>query len=96
MGTSEPGSVVTSFLETAFALENTGVHAYAGQAPNLRNPAVAAAVLSIITVEARHAAAVATILNSPGYAINPSGAFDKPFTASKVLATVKATGLISK
>lgn len=88
-------TLVTSFLETAFALENTGVHAYAGQAPNLEHPAVAATALSIITVEARHAASVATILDSPGYAINPSGEFDKPYTASKVLATVKATGFIS-
>jgi rubrerythrin len=88
-------TLVTSFLETAFALENTGVHAYAGQAPNLKDRTVGALALSIITVEARHAAAVATILNSPGYAINPTGAFDKPYTAQKVLAAVRATGFIS-
>jgi rubrerythrin len=89
-------TLATSFLETAFALENTGVHAYAGQAANLKDPAVAALALSIITVEARHAASVATILNSPGYKINPNGAFDEPYTANKVLAAVKATGFISK
>jgi rubrerythrin len=88
-------TLVTSFLETAFALENTGVHAYAGQAPNLKDPVVAATALSIITVEARHAASVATILDSPGYKINPNGAFDNPYTATKVLAAVKATGFIS-
>ncbi|HEY5198876.1 MAG TPA: ferritin-like domain-containing protein [Solirubrobacteraceae bacterium] len=89
-------TLVTSFLETAFALENTGVHAYAGQAANLKDPAVAATALSIITVEARHTAAVATILNSPGYRINPNGAFDDPYTASRVLAAVKAAGFIAK
>jgi rubrerythrin len=85
---------VASFLETAFALENTGVHAYAGQATNIKDPKVAATALSIVTVEARHAASVATILDSPGYPINPNGAFDNPYSASKVLAIAKGTGFI--
>jgi rubrerythrin len=87
-------TLVASFLETAFALENTGVHAYAGQAPNLKDPSVGALALSIVTVEARHAASVATILNSPGYKINPNGAFDNPYTAAKVLEIAKGTGFI--
>jgi rubrerythrin len=87
-------TLVASFLETAFALENTGVHAYAGQAPNLKDRKVGALALSIVTVEARHAASVATILNSPGYKINPNGAFDNPYTATKVLEIAKATGFI--
>jgi rubrerythrin len=87
-------TLVASFLQTAFALENTGVHAYAGQAPNLKDPAVGAVALSIVTVEARHAASVATILDSPGYPINPNGAFDNPYSAAKVLSIAKGTGFI--
>jgi len=87
-------TLVASFLETAFALENTGVHAYLGQAPNLTDPPVAALALSIVTVEARHAASVATILDSPGYRINPNGAFDNPYSAAKVLEIAKSTGFI--
>jgi len=41
------------FLQASFTFENTGVHAYAGQAFNIEEPAVLAKALSIITVEAR-------------------------------------------
>jgi rubrerythrin len=87
-------AAITSFQQTAFALENTGVHAYAGQAPNLEDSAVAATALSIVTIEARHAASIATILNTSGYPINPNGAFDNPYSASEVLAIAKSTGFI--
>ena len=70
------------------SLENTGVHAYLGQAGNIKTPAYLLAAASIVTIEARHAGAIASIIGKP---INPSGAFDKGWTAGHVLSAVKAT-----
>ena len=85
------------FMKTAQVLENTGVHAYSGQALNLKTPAYVKAAVSILTVEARHASVIG-LLNegaSPsGTQIAPDGPFDTPLTASKVLAAVKGTGFI--
>ena len=47
---------VDGFLEVAAALENTGVAAYAGAAPQITDPGLLAAALGIHSVEARHAA----------------------------------------
>ncbi len=44
------------FLGVAKALENTGVSAYAGAAPSIKNDKLLSAALSIHSVEARHAA----------------------------------------
>jgi hypothetical protein len=79
------------FAATAFVLENTGVHAYLGQAGNIKKPAYLLAAASIVTIEARHAGAIASITNA---AIAPSGPFDTGFTAAKVLAAVQGTGFI--
>jgi hypothetical protein len=79
------------FAATAYVLENTGVHAYLGQAGNIKKPAYLLAAASIVTIEARHAGAIASINNA---AIAPSGPFDTGFTAAKVLAAVKGTGFI--
>ena len=49
------------FVATAFALENTGVGAYSGQALNIADPALVAAAVSILTVEARHASVIGLI-----------------------------------
>jgi len=82
------------FMATAQVLENTGVHAYSGQALNIKSPAYVKAALSILTIEARHASVIG-LLNVPsGADIAPDGPFDTPFTASKVLAAVKSTGFI--
>jgi Ferritin-like domain len=81
----------TKFQQTAFVLENTGVHAYLGQAGNIKTPAYLLAAASIVTIEARHSGAIASIIGKP---INPSGAFDTGWTASKVLAAVKGTKFI--
>ncbi|WP_435358109.1 ferritin-like domain-containing protein [Haloarchaeobius sp. DFWS5] len=45
----------STFLQTAKALENTGVAAYAGAAPSIKNDKLLSAALSIHSVEARHA-----------------------------------------
>ncbi len=83
----------SAFQQTAFALENTGVHAYSGQALNIKSPVVVKAAVSIVTIEARHASVIGRIINGP-MGITPNGAFDKPFTASQVLAAVKKTKFI--
>ncbi len=87
------GKAVTdkaTFAATAYVLENTGVHAYLGQAGNIANPAYLLAAASIVTVEARHSGAIGIYL---GKAIAPVP-FDTGWTAAKVLAAVKGTGFI--
>jgi hypothetical protein len=82
------------FMATSQVLENTGVHAYSGQALNIKSAAYVKAAISILTIEARHASVIG-LLNEPnGEAIAPNGPFDTPYTAGKVLAAVKETGFI--
>ena len=81
------------FAATAQVLENTGVHAYLGQAGNIKTPAILGAAASIVTIEARHAGAIG-LINGSGGGIAPSGAFDTPLSAAKILAAVKGTGFI--
>jgi len=85
------------FAKTAQVLENTGVHAYSGQALNIKNAADVKAALSILTIEARHASVIG-LLNEgaapAGTEMTPNGPFDTPLTAPKVLAAVKETGFI--
>lgn len=84
------------FLDAAFTFENEGVHAYSGQTFNITQPAYLAAALSIVTVEARHAATVGLIRNESKFGITPNGAFDKPYGASKVLKDVTSLYYITK
>jgi Ferritin-like domain len=84
---------VETFMKTAQVLENTGVHAYSGQALNIKTVAYVKAALSILTVEARHASVIG-LLNESGAGIDTTGSFDTPYTAAKVLAAVKGTGFI--
>ena len=89
------------FIATAFVLENTGVHAYHGQVPRLKSKALLVAAAEIATVEARHAAAIATILGDKPYgdgdhSITPDGAFDVPYSMKKVLRIVGDTGFIKE
>ena len=81
----------TKFAATAYVLENTGVHAYLGQAGNIKTPAYLLAAASIVTIEARHSGAIGSIIDK---SIAPSGSFDKGWTAHRVLAAVKGTGFI--
>lgn len=83
-----------SFVKTAVALENTGVHAYSGQALNIKSPATVAAALSILTIEARHASVAGLLLSGKPSGLTPDGAFDTPFTAKEVLKAVEGTGFL--
>jgi rubrerythrin len=80
-----------TFLKTAVALEDTGVSAYAGQGPRLKQKAVVEAALSIHSVEARHAAHFRSLA---GMSFAPK-AFDRPRNMHQVLKIVKSTGFIS-
>jgi hypothetical protein len=89
----------TKFAETSFALENTGVSAYFGQALNIKGDAYVKDAVSIMTVEARHSGAIGYYLAvqegaSVANKVSPEGAFDKPRTAAAVLKIVKGTGFI--
>jgi rubrerythrin len=86
----------TLFVTTAFALENEGVHAYSGQALNIKSPKVVAAALSIVTVEARHASVFGLLHQNSSASISPNGPFDTPYTAHKVLHDVKKLKFIQK
>lgn len=79
------------FAATTYVLENTGVHAYLGQAGNIKAANVLLTAASIVTVEARHAGAIGLYL---GKAIAPNGPLDNGLSASKILAAVKSTGFI--
>jgi len=81
----------TKFAATTYVLENTGVHAYLGQAPNIQSGKVLLAAASIVTVEARHAGAIGLYL---GKGIAPNGPLDNGFSAAEVLKAVKKTGFI--
>lgn len=52
-------------LNTAVTLEDLGVHAYNGAGPSLTNPTYILAAGSIVSVEARHAAGVRSLLGRP-------------------------------
>jgi hypothetical protein len=83
-----------SFIKTAVALENTGVHAYSGQALNIATPSTVAAALSILTIEARHASVAGLLMKATPGNITPDGPFDTPFTAQEVLKAVEKTGFL--
>jgi hypothetical protein len=79
------------FAATAYVLENTGVHAYLGQAGNIKSTSILLTAASIVTIEARHAGAIGLYL---GTGMAPSGPFDTPLTAGQVLKAVGDTGFI--
>ncbi|WP_266077168.1 ferritin-like domain-containing protein [Haladaptatus caseinilyticus] len=68
------------FLKVAKALENTGVAAYAGAAPSIKNDEILSAALSIHSVEARHAASFNALNGVSPY----PNAFDEAKTMEEV------------
>ncbi len=85
------------FRATAFALETTGVAAYSGQATNIKQVPVIRAAVSILTVEARHAGAIAALNgNVAGRSgVTPNGPFDVSYSMKRVLGIVRSTGFIT-
>jgi len=86
-GTTEDSA---SFAATAQVLEDTGVAAYAGQAPRIMSNAILKAALAIHSIEARHAGWIRDI---NGESPAPT-AFDQPASMRKVLAAVRGTRFI--
>ncbi len=74
-----------SFLKLSQTVEDLGVSAYNGAAPQIKSKEVLGAAGSIVQVEARHAAAI-RLLNGESPTI---GAFDKPLDMPAVLEAVK-------
>lgn len=80
------------FLATAQLLEDTGVKAYSGQAPNILQRSVLKAATSILAVEARHASRFRT-LNGANFAPQ---SFNSAASKAAILKAVKKTGFITK
>ena len=73
-------------LGTASSLEDLGAGAYLGQIDRIESKEVLALVLSIHTVEGRHAAAIATAIGRP---VTPNGPFAKPISAVDVQGQIQ-------
>ncbi len=71
----------SAFLGLSESLEDTGVHAYLGQARNIKTPSILLTAATIVTVEARHAGAI-RYQNGKNLT---SGPFDSGFTKAQVL-----------
>ena len=96
------GDTVTDqakFKQTAEALEDVGVTAYLGQAPNVFQRTVLIAAGRVATVEARHAAWIRFInhganADTPEASLPAPVSFDAFRTEGQVLKVVRSTGFI--
>ena len=80
-----------SFLQVAITLEDTGVTAYKGKAPLIKNKGLLATALTIHSIEARHAAWVRFIAGASPVIKSA----DPAATEQDVLAAVGQTGFIT-
>jgi len=83
------------FQQTAYILENTGVHAYIGQTRNIYSPAYLTVAAGIATIEGRHAAIIGSIISDTVGKLAPSGSIDTPLSANQIITAVQATGFIT-
>jgi len=67
------------------AVENLGVHAYLGAAPMIQTATLLLTAATIVTVEARHAAAWASLNDMPDFTL---GAFDTGLPMKTVVTAV--------
>lgn len=74
-----------SFLKVAAALEDTGVGAYNGAGPMIKNKKILAAAGSIVQIEGRHAGLIRLV----GGMMPTMGAFDKGIPAAQVMTKIK-------
>ena len=85
------------FQATADVLEATGVHAYLGQVPNIKNKTVLVGAGRILPVEARHAAWIRDIRfrggRTPPQTPAPAS-FEDGFSKARILQIVQSTGFI--
>lgn len=79
---------VTTFLQTAALLEQTGVSAYDGAINTITNPGVQQAAATIATIEARHTNFITMILNNSTGVPAQNGAFDAPLPPQTVVTQV--------
>jgi Ferritin-like domain len=80
-----------AFTRTAVAMEDLTVALLAGQAPKFHDRKLTAAVFSLLTTEARHAAWARRI----GGFVPVASAFDEPKTLAEVGKAVRATRFIA-
>jgi hypothetical protein len=86
-GVTESGK---AFVRTAVAMEDLTVALLAGQVPRFRDRSLVAAVFSLLTVEARHAAWARNI-----YGFLPAAtAFDRPRPVEEVARVVASTRFV--
>ena len=85
----------SKFQQTAYVLENTGVHAYLGQARNIYSPTYLTIAAGIATVEGRHAAIIGSIISDTPAEIAPNGTIDNAKSANQTITAVLATGFIT-
>jgi Ferritin-like domain len=78
-------SNVSSFVKLSQVFENVGVGAYLLAAPAISSKATLAAAGSILTIEARHAGYLDSLI---GVALSPNGAFDKPIPQATIVKDV--------
>jgi rubrerythrin len=81
-----PLATEQEILTTASTIENLGAGGYLGQVDRLESREALALLLSIHTVEGRHAAAIADAL---GRSVTPNGAFAKPISATDVQGQIQ-------
>lgn len=82
---------VSDFTRTAVAMEDLTVALLSGVTPQVKDPKLTAALFSLLTTEARHAAWARNILN-----LTPAArAFDEPRTLSEVAGVVRRTRFVA-